>query len=512
MGSKKKKYKGLSNNYYTSRTGSTSDEGSRSDWSYSGSDPSYSRMMNSYDNFYKKFKGNEMVSPKLSSYSYNSLTRKLYTYLIDKYIKRNNTNNDDIIQSIQGLSNSHQLEKLIPSDLIHDIFLLYYLPDSVIKLNSANHPFKYRIVSKVYDSLIKIITEKRTINSYFITEIIVEYLLSLFIQQTSENQKALQSCMSDSDNCDNLSSGEKSDIDDLINSINKTKIEIQDSNGNIRNNSLQQLIEKAIKKADSVEKAYDELGVKQPSLSDQDRGNFDFSNIEKVRKITSSVIISRDNITNMFKQLINKFKKDFSVLYDLKTDLYIDNSEDFLELLDLEHFVNPTLRNVLLDETLVTTKHYKGKVDLYLDSSGSMGANGDPNSMLTLAKGVALRFIKYKLVNKLYFFSDRVSEPFSPKKVHDILAYNNGGGTSFNHVIDNVNTTGQKSIIITDGEDRTNMYNSNINWIGVSGSDFSSFSSYPESNKFLSENRCFYYRNNQLVRHNQGQNNRTKKY
>lgn len=481
------------------------------------------QMLKTYNTFIAQYRPDELISPSLSRYSYLSLVKKIHKHLVDLVTnKRSRFDNNPSDYTVKIDSNSHfahvtslnsgrnqldiaaisaQISKIIPDHLIHDIFLLHYLPDDIITLHSARNPKKYEIIRQIYNSLIKIITEKQTINSYYITEIICEYIFSLYANEDGKTCKALNEVLSGTD-FDSLSQEEQKKVDDFINKLGKAKVtKIQGRDSEHQSHTLEQMMNMAAEKAETTNKAYTELGIKSPSLSDYDMSHFNFENFEVVKKLTSGMILSRDSISQMFNTILNKFKNEFSTTYDLKLTELVEDFDEFVDIMDLEYFSNSTLKNLFLDEIMVTTKKPRGKVDLYIDASGSMGSSNEPNSRLVLAKGVAVKFLKYKLVRNVYFFSDTVSKAYNNHNLYEILTYDNGGGTSFNKVLKQIKEENKHSIIITDGEDYANQFDSKAHWIGVGEADFTTFDRNAESKKFLENRRCYYYTGNKLISH-----------
>lgn len=479
--------------------------------------------LKTYNNFLSQYRPNELISPSLSRYSYISLVKKIHKHLFDVMIQSSGArqSSSSNVSRIKIDPSSHfatatnlhntrnidtsvlesQIRNAIPDHLIHDIFLLYYLPDDVIKINSSRNLKKYEIIHNIYNGLIKIITEKQTVNAYYITEVICEYLLALYANQDKKTCQALSELFS-GENYEDLSPEQQKSLNEFINKIGKTKIsKIKGNDSEHQSQSIEQMMNEAADKADGTNKAYTELGIKSPSLSDYDNSHFNFENLEIVRKLTSGMILSKDSISQMFNLILNKFRNEFSTNYDLKLSELIEDPEEFVDIMDLEYFANNRLLSLFLDEIMVTTKKPRGKVDLYIDASGSMGSSTDANSRMVIAKGVAIKFIKYKLVRNVYFFADKVSKPYNSTNLYEILIYDNGGGTSFNRVLEQVKKENKHSIVITDGEDYANYFDSKVHWIGVGDADFTTFIRNEESKKFLDNGRCFYYNGHKLVKH-----------
>ena len=86
----------------------------------------------------------------------------------------------------------------------------------------------------------------------------------------------------------------------------------------------------------------------------------------------------------------------------------IFESEDFDNLFGLE-FLNPIFRNAEIMNIGNESRVYTGKIDLYLDCSGSMSDTenfeGQNIRMSDLVKGIAMVLFRMGMIDKLYFFA-----------------------------------------------------------------------------------------------------------
>ena len=127
------------------------------------------------------------------------------------------------------------------------------------------------------------------------------------------------------------------------------------------------------------------------------------------------------------------------------------------------------------------TRLYKGKIDLYLDCSGSMSSyeyfEGTRIRMSDLVKGIAMVLYRLGMIENLYFFDTNL---YKIDKVNElsILSFSRSGGTNFNKVVAQVKKNGNNSVIITDGEDNCDDYTKLAFWVGVGGTTFNGYSYY----------------------------------
>jgi hypothetical protein len=144
--------------------------------------------------------------------------------------------------------------------------------------------------------------------------------------------------------------------------------------------------------------------------------------------------------------------------------------------------LHPKFRSVMIEDMLVKETKKIGKIDVYVDVSGSMSSSAQIEndkggyldiSRSTFAKSLVLKLKKMDLVNEVYSFENRVHKEGS--KLIDILSLDGNGGTDLDKVIEKIRLNDKNALIITDAEDRCTKYSDKAFFIGVSGSRFNSF-------------------------------------
>jgi hypothetical protein len=106
-------------------------------------------------------------------------------------------------------------------------------------------------------------------------------------------------------------------------------------------------------------------------------------------------------------------------------------------------------------ELLYIDFNSSNKVDIYIDTSASMSSpikitNNEQITKLSLATSIAIT-LKDK-INNLYFFASSVKKVEKENLLEFLLRVIPAGGTNIEKVLENINETKQKSIIITDGK------------------------------------------------------------
>jgi hypothetical protein len=105
-------------------------------------------------------------------------------------------------------------------------------------------------------------------------------------------------------------------------------------------------------------------------------------------------------------------------------------------------------------ELLYLDFNSNNKVDVYIDTSASMSSpiktiNNEQITKLSFATSIAIT-LKNR-INNLYFFASSVKKIEKENLLESLLKVIPAGGTNIKKVLENINETKQKSIIITDG-------------------------------------------------------------
>jgi hypothetical protein len=236
----------------------------------------------------------------------------------------------------------------------------------------------------------------------------------------------------------------------------------------------EQQLEQAMNNADKIMKDLTEkLG--EAALADLAENDADFLNsIEKIKGALDRVAINKESIKQVLVKILDESQNYFSQKFHTVEETLFE-AEQFDDIFGLE-FLHPIFRNAELLSPGNATRIYKGKLDLYLDCSGSMGSyenfEGTNIRMIDLVKGIAMVLYRMNMIDKLYFFDTQIYEI---KNINEftILGFDRSGGTNFNNVTKQCASNGRNSVVITDGEDSVENYLKNIFWVGVGGTNFS---------------------------------------
>jgi hypothetical protein len=225
----------------------------------------------------------------------------------------------------------------------------------------------------------------------------------------------------------------------------------------------------------------------------QQAGNMSPDYIRKVAQELSKLKLSMGSLKEKIKKLMDKSASYFSskkqVTYD---DLF--NSDNLAGLNDYIE-LHPKLRKVFVEDILVKDEKPIGKLDIYIDISGSMSDNcgventiGQGISKLDFCKAFTMKLKEMEMLNDVYLFNTSVtkysSDPIS------LAMLDTCGGTKIDNAILRINKEGVNALVITDAEDRCSIFSDKAFFIGIKGARFSHFNTdviekYSENNQVV---------------------------
>ena len=423
----------------------------------------------------------------------------------------------------------HKMKEIytkLPREIFADIYNQYYSNIKNLKYEDRNNSNKnrFRMVDKANDPVTKIITSGSNIKSLVFTKSMIEYLLTMLVKMEDEDPEEFQKFMNnlkgnnqgekkEQGNNNQPSEGEdeseeegnpdepssskdagkksgkgdtdKGDYSEQLEKILKRFTEEPD-------NKTQQFFDKQMDRAketvDALEKGLSEEDIKK-MWSDLTKGNL--TDVDKVttrlnpesaknlRDELAKIRMNMSGLKSTIKNLLDKSIAFFSAKEKVTFDQFLDNP--MIDEIQEYMYLHPKLRNVCVDDLLVKEIERKGKIDVYVDVSGSMGSSAEIKglsrneriSRLTFAKSLVLKLKEMDMLNDVYSFQNRVSK--EGNTVSDIVFIDGNGGTCLNNVVKKIEENGTNALIITDAEDRCQMYSNKAFFIGVAGSDFRSF-------------------------------------
>ena len=373
-----------------------------------------------------------------------------------------------------------------PRHLSKDIHKLFYHKMDNLEFEDRDDKnyTKFKLLEKANNPVSKIMTEGSNLKSTIFARNIMAYY-------------ALRSTMMeyiDPDAAQDFTNGMNGDGD---------PDKIDEAMDKMFNDSTSKdMLDKALKEATDICKDMDESIDKetQEKMFDnvnkdggKQAGNLSPDYIRKVTQELTKLRISMGSLKEKIKKLLDKSASYFS---SRKVTTYEDlfNSDNLAGLNDYIE-LHPKLRKVFIEDILVKEEKSIGKLDIYIDISGSMSdncgvedTNGQRISKLDFCKAFTMKLKEMDMLNDVYLFNTSVTKYSSDPIALAML--DTCGGTKIDTAISRIDKEGINAIVITDAEDRCNSFSDKAFFIGVKGANFGYFNSdviekYSENNQVV---------------------------
>jgi hypothetical protein len=430
-------------------------------------------------NFYKK---PDLINPHLHYIDESRLKRIVSDHMVDQKMVTNlyesfhkGVENKKLPTDKQPGFNSFY-EKFqenytkFPKHLSNDIFKMYYNQMEKLNFEDRNNTntTKFKILEKANNPVGKIMSENSSLKSAIFTRNVVSYFVGRmtimdFIEpETSEDFK-------NDINGDGDSGGEDGLLDKMMNSkqasndFDKTIQDAQDlcnkMDGAMDEETQQQMFDNILKGGNQAGKISPEYLNKM---------------IAKLENIT----LSMDSVKNQIKKLVDKSVSYFSAK---KITIYEDlfNSDNIAGLDEFE-LLHPKIRKIFAEDLQIKSTKSIGKIDIYIDISGSMSSksgtinkDGNPINKLEFCKAFAAKLKQMDMLNNIYTFNTKVNK--IKNNMLSISMIDDDGGTDIDTVIKSIEANKENALVLTDAEDRCNLYSDKAYFIGVKGARFSYF-------------------------------------
>lgn len=379
----------------------------------------------------------------------------------------------DILAFHQKLKENYEK---FPKHLKHDIFKMYYHKMQKLEFEerSSGNETKYRFLEKANNPVGKIMTEGSNMKSAIFARNMMMYYLMQMTQLEYINPEAH----------DQMQKGLNGDSDFDNDAAEKAFDKMTDSA------TSKKAMERALNEAQETCKAMDEHLDKdiQEKMFDQankpgndgtpQAGKMSPEYIRTIGAKLSEIKMSMGALKDKLKKLLDKSASYFSArkitVYD---DLF--NATDVSGLEDFE-LLHPKLRKIFAEDVQVKDTKSVGKIDVYIDISGSMSSGcgvkdleGRDVSRIQFAKSMLAKLKEMNMLNDVYLFDTRLK-----KYRNDLISISmidTGGGTTIDVAVNNIAQVGRNGIIITDAEDRCQTFTDKAFFIGLKGARFSSF-------------------------------------
>jgi len=360
-----------------------------------------------------------------------------------------------------------------PKHLKNDIFKMYYNKMNKLEFEErtdANYT-KYKFLESSNNPVGKIMTESSNLKSSIFTRNVLAYYIMQLTAMEYIDPNAAQ------DINKGLNGNSEFNSSDIDKALDKT----------FGNNQAKKDLDNAIQDAQNTCKAMDDTisdDIQEEIFKNiKENGGISPGKIgpeylEQVAEKISRITLSLGSLKEKIKKLMDKSTNYFSARKEtIHEDLF---NSDNLGGLDEYMFLHPQLRKFMIEDVMIKDTKSVGKIDLYIDISGSMNSdcgmkdkNGNRINKLDFCKAFAVKLQELNMLNKIYVFNDRPRE--LKTDIFTIASLGPSGGTNIDNALQNVIKNGVNALVITDAEDNCDTYTDKAFFIGVQGSRFNNF-------------------------------------
>jgi hypothetical protein len=428
-------------------------------------------------NFYKK---SDLIKPYL-----HYIDERRVDTIVDAYVN----NPEHITDAYRKLSASSKIDndqkpdfdsfigkvkenyKKFPKHMSKDIHKLFYHKMEKLEFEDRtdSNYTKFKLLEKANNPVAKIMAEGSNLKSTIFARNIMAYfalrsaMMEYIDPQANEDFMNAMNGEGDSDAADKA-------MDKMFNdrgSKNMFDQAIKDATDTCKD--MDQAIDK-----DTQEKMFENVNKD----GGRQAGNLSPDYIRKVVQELSKLNLSMGSLKDKIKKLMDKSVSYFSAK---KETIYEDlfNSDNLAGLSDYIE-LHPKLRKIFVEDVLVKDEKSIGKIDIYIDISGSMSddcgvkdANGGRINKLDFCKAFTVKLGEMGLLNDVYLFNNHVTK-FKNDPI-SLAMLDTSGGTTTDNAVRSIDRVGANALVITDAEDRCHIYSDKAFFIGVKGANFRHF-------------------------------------
>lgn len=485
---------------------------------------------------------NEVVKPHLHYIDERTL-RKSVDKHIQEHVNHNSiidlaTRLNKKLPAPQELGKQmNDIYEKFPKEIINDVFNMFYHDVDTLEFEqrTEKNKFRYKVIEKANNPVSKVMSKNSHLKSMIFSRAFIQYYMMMLAMLEQQDKQAFDDLMDQLKQSGNSEDGQSSpgtgksgDQQDQGDSQDDNQQDPGDQDGDAQNpggdNSsssnnkgsgngntnpdaqshlesllkkfedssvntkiLESVMDKAkqtVNMMDSVmtdeqmEKMWEDISSGGRGAADKALNRTNQDVLEKIERELQKVNVNMGNVKGKIKNLLDKSLSYFSAK-ELPVYENIFDAESMHGLMDYE-LLHPKLRKVFMEDIMVKDTRKIGKIDIYVDLSGSMKSSagikdekGHNISKKLFAKAFAYKMKQMNMLNNVYSFQNRVE--FEGTEIIDIVSMNGDGGTDLNRVVDQIAKNKRNAIVITDAEDHCHIYSEYAYFIGVQGADFNYF-------------------------------------
>lgn len=362
-----------------------------------------------------------------------------------------------------------------PKHLMKDIFKMYYHKMDNLEFEERNdkNQTKFKFLERSNNPVAKIMTEGSNLKSAIFARNLMSYFLTRmtvmdYIDPDASND--MKNGLNGQGNCDAANQAMQ-DAMDSVQGKNMMEKAMQEAT------NLCKEMDQAMDQ-DLQEQMFDNVNKSEKDGGNADAGKLSPSYIRTVSQELEKIKLSMGSLKDKIKRLLDKSVSYFSARKETTyEDLF---NSDNISGLDEFEFLHPKLRKIFTEDIMVKDTKNIGKIDVYLDISGSMsdgcgitGSSGRYISKLDFCKALVVKLEKMDMLNDVYIFNNSTKK--FRKDPISIAMLDTSGGTDINKAVQRIEANGVNALIITDAEDSCSTYSDKAFFIGVKGARFNHF-------------------------------------
>ena len=434
-------------------------------------------------NFYKK---PDLIKPHLHYLDQNRLDAIMQSYMMDGktvqdiYNKFNKTTDFKKLEEGKkpNMNDFHtkfiENYKKFPKHMPADIFKMFYnkIENLDFEERTDINNTKFKFLEKANNPVGKIMSENSNLKSAIFARNILAYFVARMTIMDFVDPDASQ----------NVKNGLNGDSDFDSDGADEGMKKMLDSTQgkNMLEDAMQKAQDLCKEMDDAMDQDIQEQMFENVNEPGQSNGAAKLSPdyIRQVAAKLENISMSMGSLKETIKKLLDKSVSYFS---SKKETTYEDlfNSDNIAGLEDYE-LLHPKLRKIFAEDLQVKDTRAIGKIDIYIDRSGSMSStcgaknvDGGYISRMDFCKSFAAKLKSMDLLNEVYTFDNRVKK--CKNDILSIASMDCGGGTTINAAVQNIEREGRNALIITDAEDHCNTYSDKAFFIGLEGARFNHF-------------------------------------
>ena len=396
--------------------------------------------------------------------------------------------------------------KDFPKELAADMFNLYNKSSDKLDYEgrSEKNIFRYKVLDKILDPIGRMISEGSSAKSMIMTKAMIQYfcMMMAYQKQVDEEEfEKMKQCLNPNggggnpsdDQDDEEGEGDSDEGEDDQNDPNQQSKQSGKGKGNQKPMTPEEALEKLLKndRAETLQEALldqakETIAGLNEIMDDQEQEElwqqaedpdvgFDKESINALLSQYRQTKMSMDAAAKIIRKLLDKSKNYFNGKETTEFESLFESSS-VGDIVDL-HLLHPKLRKLFADDIMVKNVKREGKINVYIDVSGSMNSwitMDDTNiTGLDFAKSFVIKMMQMNLVEKVFAFDTSIM-PVTPKPL-SVSTLGCGGGTSIRTVVRHIEKEGVNAIVITDAEDQCDEYSPYAYFIGILGARFTSF-------------------------------------